>query len=104
VDQRVPEIRVGAVGLVGQLAQLCVALALRQCDWVRGRLAGARRLCLLLVSGGFGLGLELVMGALDRGLDELAVQRSVDDDRAAALVMPRRLLCRSDERGRVGVP
>ena len=32
-----------------------------------------------------GLGLELVIGALDRALDELAVQRAVDDDRPALL-------------------
>ena len=31
------------------------------------------------------LGVEVVVGALDRALDELAVQRSVDDDRTPGL-------------------
>jgi hypothetical protein len=82
VDQRVPEIGVGAVRPVGQLAQLRVALAPRQSDRVRARRAGTRRL--LLLGGGLGLGLQFVVGSLDRGLDELAVERPVDDDRAPA--------------------
>ena len=50
-------------------------------DRVRRLLAGAGGLLLL---GGRGrLGLEVVVGALDRALDELAVQRAVDDDRPA---------------------
>src|SRR3954470_21466438 len=83
VDQRVPEVEVGAVRLIGELAQLGVTLALGdgdRVDWLLGRAGG------LLVLGGRGrLGVELVVGALDRGLDELAVQRTVDDDRPAAL-------------------
>jgi hypothetical protein len=83
VDQRVPEVEVGAVRLVTELAQLRVALALGDGDRVdrlRGRAGG-----LLLLGGRGRSGVELVVGALDRGLDELAVQRTVDDDRPAAL-------------------
>jgi hypothetical protein len=88
VDQRVPEIAVGPVGLVGQLAQLPVAFALRDGDQVRRRLAGARGL--LLLGGGLGLGLQLVVGAPDRDLDELAIERPVDDDRPAAVELDQR--------------
>ena len=84
VDQRVPEVEVGAVRLVGELAQLRVALALGDRHRVRGLLARARGL--LLLGGRGGLGVELVVGALDRGLDELAVERAVDDDRPAGAV------------------
>ena len=55
VDQRVPEVGVGAVRLVGQLAQLGVALALGHRDRVGGRLAGARGLLLLRDCRGLGL-------------------------------------------------
>jgi hypothetical protein len=89
------------VRLVGELAQLRIALALGDGERVGRRLGRARGL-LLLRRGGFGL--QLVVGALDRALDQLAVQRAVDDDRPTALVMPRRLLCRIDEGGRGGVP
>jgi hypothetical protein len=83
VDQRVPEVEVDAVRLVGQLAQLCVALPLRDRDGVGGLLAGAGGLLLLRRRGG--LGLEAVVGALDRCLGELAVERAIDDDRPALL-------------------
>jgi hypothetical protein len=96
VDERVPEVEVGAVGLLGQLAQLGVALALGDRDRVGRRLAGARGP--LVLGGRGGLGLELVVAALDRALDELAIQRAVDDDRPAALVMPRGWLCRVEAR------
>jgi hypothetical protein len=79
VDQRVPEVEVGAVRLVTELAQLGIALALGDGDRVRGLLGRAGGG--LLLGGRCGLGVELVVGALDRGLDELAVQRAVDDDR-----------------------
>jgi hypothetical protein len=81
VDQRVAEVEVDAVRLVGQLAQVRVALALGERHRVGGLPAGASGLLLLRCRGG--LGLELVVGALDRALDELAVQRPVDDDRPA---------------------
>ena len=57
--------------LVGQLAQLRVALALRRSGRVDGRLARSRGLLLLRRDGG--LSLELLVGALDRALDQLAV-------------------------------
>jgi hypothetical protein len=69
----VPEVEVGAVRLVGEFAQLRVALALGDRDRVRRLLGRARGL--LLFGGRGGLGLEVVVGALDRGLDELAVGR-----------------------------
>jgi hypothetical protein len=40
---------------------------------------------LLFVRGRLDLGPQVVVGALDRGLDELAVERAVDDDRLALL-------------------
>ena len=79
VEERVPKIEVDAVRVVGQLAQLCVAFALRDRHGVGGRLADAGGRLLLRRRGG--LGLQVVVGALDRGLGELAVQRAVDDDR-----------------------
>jgi hypothetical protein len=81
VDERVAEVEVGAVRLVGQLAQLRVALALGDGQRVRRRLLGARPVFSLRAAAA--LASQLVVGALDRGLDELAVQRAVDDDRPA---------------------
>ena len=69
--------------LVGQLAQLRIAVALRRSEGVDRCLARPRRL--LLLRRGGGLGLKLVVGALDRALDQLAVDGAVDDDRPAAL-------------------
>jgi hypothetical protein len=83
VNQRVPEVEVGAVRLVTELAQLRVTLALGDGDRVDRRVGRAGGL--LLLGGHRRLGVELVAGALDRGLDELAVQRAVDDDRPSAL-------------------
>ena len=71
MHERGAEVEVGAVRLVGQLAQLGVALALGDGDRVRG-LLGRPGAGLLLRSRG-GLRLELVVDALDRGLDQLAV-------------------------------
>jgi hypothetical protein len=82
-DQRVPEVEVGAVRLVGELPELRVALALGDRDRVHGLVGRAGGL--LLLCGRGGLGLEVVVGALDRGLDELSVERAVNDDRPAAL-------------------
>ena len=84
VDERVAEVEVGAVRLVGQLAQLRVALAL-------GRRSTGSAGCLLAravffsLAAAVALACEVVVGALDRALDELAVERAVDDDRPAAL-------------------
>jgi hypothetical protein len=83
VDQGVAEVGVGAVGLVGELAQLDVAVALgrrRGVDQRHGRLRG-------LALGGAVAELlrQLAVGALDDALDQLAVQGAVDDDRPAAL-------------------
>jgi hypothetical protein len=70
-DQRRAELGVGAVRLIGELAQLRVALALGH----RNRI-GRRPLGLLVLGGRRGLGLQVAVGALDRRLDELAVVSS----------------------------
>ncbi len=73
--------------LVGDLAHALTVLALCLRGRVRGRpaalLALAGGLALLLARGD--LGLQLGHGAGDRRLDQLAVQRAVDDDRRRAL-------------------
>ena len=86
-------------------ARSCISAAPRSrlapCAWSASSRSCASRSRLAVVSGSAGalparaacfssrglggLGLELVVGALDRRLDQLAVQRAVDDDRPAAL-------------------
>jgi hypothetical protein len=83
----VPEVEVGAVRLAGELAQLRVTLALGDRDRVCRRLGRARGL--LLLGGGGGPGLEVVVGTLDRGLDELAIQRG------STMIGRPRSLCRA---------
>jgi hypothetical protein len=78
VDERVSEVAVGAVGLVGELAELRVALALATLIGSAGALPAR----VAFVS--FAAFLQLVVGALDRALDELAVERTIRDDRPAA--------------------
>jgi hypothetical protein len=110
-QQRRAEVEVGAVGLVGELAQLGVTLPLRRCERVGGRLAGALGL-LPLLGGRGGLDGELVDGSLERALDELAVERPVDDDRPASLELDQHAgrsglvdvgLAEADRRRAVGV-
>jgi hypothetical protein len=93
VDERVAEIEVRPVRLVGQLPELRVTLPLRRGYRVRRLLVGAGGL--LLLRDCRRLGVDVVVGALDGALGEFAVERPVDDDRPAALVMPRRWLCRA---------
>jgi hypothetical protein len=98
VHEGVTPVEVGAVRLVGQLAQLRVTLT--RDDRHRVRLGLAPAGGALLLGDRRGLGLEIVVGAFDGALDELAVQPAVDDDRPAAIVMPRRRLCRVGVEGR----
>jgi hypothetical protein len=72
------------VGLVGEVAQPPVALTPGIAERVGGRLAGAPVALLLLGRRG-GPGCQLGDGALERALDELAVERPVDDDWASLL-------------------
>jgi hypothetical protein len=83
VHEGVAEVEVGAVRLVGQLAQLRVALALGDLHRVRLGLAAVGGL--LLLGDGRDLRVQLVVGAPDGALDEFAVERAVDDDRPAAI-------------------
>ena len=83
VHERVPEVGVGAVRLIGELAQLRVALALGHGERVGRRRGGP--LGLLVLGDRLRFGVQVVVGALDRGLDELAVERAVDDDRPSVL-------------------
>jgi hypothetical protein len=60
-----------------------VTLPLRRGERVRRLLASAGGL--LLLRDGRRLGVEVVVGALDRALDELVLRRSVDDHRPPRL-------------------
>jgi hypothetical protein len=83
-QQRGAEVEVGAVGPVGELAQLPVAFVPGGGEWVGGRLARAPVGLLPLGRRG-GSGCQLVDGALERALEELAVELPVDDDRPSLL-------------------
>jgi hypothetical protein len=66
LDQGGAEVGVGTVRLIGELAQLRVALALGHRDRIRRR--PGRALGLLVLRDRRGFGLEVGVGALDRAL------------------------------------
>ena len=93
-----------------ELAQLRVALALGHRDRIRRR--PGRALGLLVLGGRRDLGLQVGVGALDRGLDQLSVKAAVDDDRPAGVELDQHaggagtvdvLLGEADRRRTVGV-